>query len=115
MIYTRCVLKIFLPFCEKNERIFFLIGLTKNDRQKTLFSAEKSLHYFTREEAFCLKHHHHHHRELTLSESALFTLERKKHVLTTRDNKVRSLFLSVVHEIKESLDDDDETTFRSSV
>ena len=47
----------------------------------------------------------HHHRELTLSESALFTLERKKHVLFTRENKVLFLFPSVVHEIKESLDE----------
>ena len=66
------VLKIFLPFSRKKELDFFLIGLTKNDRQKTLFSAEReerSLHSFTREEAFSFEtsssyhHHHQNHRE----------------------------------------------------
>ena len=47
--------------------------------------------------------------------NTFYSRAKEGHVLFTRENKALFLFLSVVHEIKESLDDDEETTFRSSV
>jgi hypothetical protein len=106
------VLKIFLPFLQKkNERIFFFFfDLTNRQTKKRKDRPNRvSLHSFTprQEEAFRLKHHFIIESFNTFRERTFYSLERKKRVVsTTRENKARSLFLSVVHEIKESLDDD---------
>ena len=107
------VLKIFLPFLQKkNERIFFFFfDLTNRQTKKRKDRPNRDfrfiLSHHDRQEAFRLKHHFIIESFNTFRERTFYSLERKKRVVsTTRENKARSLFLSVVHEIKESLDDD---------